>query len=167
MQAVHLSYGSFHWLPDSYRCPRYVQGFPPLAEFRLELVLSSPHGSSWHRGQQSPGFRIGFVHVSGGHSIAQQSISPYWKQKHNIMYGTQIGNLTKLHIYSSSRCVIADLLCCKSSPDIKVWCNWLWIYTNCSEESWDNFVETTYFSVSLKKNVTFLPSHDQSTKPKN
>lgn len=39
------------------------------------------HGSSSHRGQQSPGDNgNGFSHVSGGHSSFQQSNSPYCKE---------------------------------------------------------------------------------------
>jgi hypothetical protein len=38
---------------------------------------SRAQGSSSQRGQQSPSSVTGFEQVTGGHSICQQSISPY------------------------------------------------------------------------------------------
>lgn len=48
------------------------------------VVLSSPHMSSGHRGQQSPGpSGRGLSQVSGGHSSFQQSNSPYCVEVRN------------------------------------------------------------------------------------
>ena len=82
---VHLSWGSCQELPLSWMMPAQLHG-----RGRLGTVNEVPftntsraQGSSSQRGQQSPSSVTGFEQVTGGHSICQQSISPYYKRPYD------------------------------------------------------------------------------------